>query len=324
MSVDRSRHQSNVSLITAVGYIESYEFGRIADELRYAWKDGDRVVLDLTRVTNVQDLVRSILEQDLFQDVNIVISAPDVIRESEIIREMPRWGIDVAERIRLFPDVDTAFAVAKAQAAGQYDPIPAAFAEELASRRTWQTLHPKDPEPLDNAIIYISDEEERHKVESAVEDLASAFGWVIERASPGIEGSWFKSFRIRVKDVVASDEGSALVSELRRAGELRAIHEVQSRVDDAQSTAAARLIESLANTQQAALFVGSILVIKNDGRITVLTLSPRQMIYLEQHPDLINDPGALLRALQASVEPNEITSPPSSSSFSRQLDRDDA
>lgn len=145
--------------------------------------------------------------------------------------------------------------------------------------------------------IYLGDDGARTEVQEAVVELTEAAGWAIAEWSEEIQGSWFKLLKAKAKDVAASDLAHEVAADLRRAAELRTLHVTQAQVDDTQATAASRLIQSLENTQRAVLLVGSILVVKVDGAVTVRTLSHRHLDHLERHPHLIADPTKILLAL---------------------------
>lgn len=79
--------------------------------------------------------------------------------------------------------------------------------------------------------------------------------------------------------------------------------DVESSGDVRVTEAMASLIESLADTERAVVQVGDILLIKDSDRVLTRLLTPRQLRYLERHPDLLKSPSDILRALDDPTNP---------------------
>lgn len=63
------------------------------------------------------------------------------------------------------------------------------------------------------------------------------------------------------------------------------------------------LIGSLADTSQAVIQIGSIILIKDSGKVTIRSLKPRELRYLERHPHLFESPSVMLHALDDPTTP---------------------
>ncbi|MFG1679657.1 hypothetical protein ACGFNP_05745 [Nonomuraea sp. NPDC049269] len=153
------------------------------------------------------------------------------------------------------------------------------------------------PRGTQEGFAYLGDAESAPAVEKALRQFGEAFGWEVTPRSEPLEGSWFRRFRLKATDLAMSSDAKEIAEELRRAAELRALHSVQAENDSKQAQAAATLIQALDGTEQAVVLVGSVLVIKDAGRLAVRTLTQRQLIYLERSADM-TQPSNVLEALE--------------------------
>lgn len=120
---------------------------------------------------------------------------------------------------------------------------------------------------------------------------------------PSQEGSWWKRWTSRSKDALTHPEVQERLEKIERAIELKSIHIPQAKVDRDLASAVAELVKSLEKESEAALQVGSILILKtlkNDGnsKTMVRTLSPGQLAILEKNPDHLKEPSNILRLLK--------------------------
>ncbi|TCO43789.1 helix-turn-helix domain-containing protein [Actinocrispum wychmicini] len=151
-------------------------------------------------------------------------------------------------------------------------------------------------------VLYLSDASQAPQVEQALENALAAFdGEVDHRESPIIR-SWFRRMRIRFRDADGPEAVRRWGRELDRAVELRAVDEVQARVDATQSKAVAELLTALADTPAALIQLGSVLLIKVDGVPIVRNLTQAELNYLQRNPNLLRDPIACLDALQKAAD----------------------
>lgn len=153
------------------------------------------------------------------------------------------------------------------------------------------------PRGTQEGFAYLGDAESAPAVERALRQFGEAFGWEVTPRAEPLEGSWFRRFRLKAKDLAMSADAKEIAEELRRAAELRALHSVQADNDSKQAQAAATLIQALDGTEQAVVMVGSVLVIKDAGRLAVRTLTQRQLMFLERSADM-TQPSNVLEALE--------------------------
>jgi hypothetical protein len=60
---------------------------------------------------------------------------------------------------------------------------------------------------------------------------------------------------------------------------------------------------ALKNEENAAIQIGSLLLVKVRNNYVVRTLSPLQLAHLEKNPELFQDPSDVLRQLQQAIAP---------------------
>lgn len=147
--------------------------------------------------------------------------------------------------------------------------------------------------------VYLSTGHDHQAVESALEELLEASGLEIFQRSPAVYGSWFRQFLARAKDGAPTVEES--VSKLARGIELQALHRPQAEVDAQQADAVAKLMAALDKEENAAIQIGSILLVKVDNNYVVRTLTQLQLAHLERNPELFQDPATVLGQLQRAL-----------------------
>lgn len=106
----------------------------------------------------------------------------------------------------------------------------------------------------------------------------------------------------RSKVALTSDEVVERLKKIERALELEHIERPQSEVDRALSQGAAELIKAFENSSTAVAQLGSLLIVKMPDRagssaVMVRNLSQRELIFLENNPELLTKPAELLAAL---------------------------
>ncbi|WP_433262363.1 toll/interleukin-1 receptor domain-containing protein [Actinosynnema sp. CS-041913] len=169
--------------------------------------------------------------------------------------------------------------------------------------------------------IYLGDGTGHRAVESAVENALRVSGLaVVDRDDPVI-GSWFRRLRAKAVGFGRSELGATAA----HAAETHLVHAQDAEVTARLMEHLASVIESLRPERNAVLRIGALLIVKVDGELSVLQLTPAQQYRLNHEPHLVQQPGALLHALAArqddqAVEPAPVSalldapSPPGSTS----------
>jgi hypothetical protein len=71
----------------------------------------------------------------------------------------------------------------------------------------------------------------------------------------------------------------------------------QADIDARQTTAVAEVLKALESTENAVIQIGTTLVVKVSGTVTVQELDTKELRYLERHQELMRSPEAMLTAL---------------------------
>lgn len=147
-------------------------------------------------------------------------------------------------------------------------------------------------------MVYLVDAAPAAGVEKALENALAAFGGAVVLREPPVVRSWFRRMGVRFHHAAGSDAVRRLGRELDRAVELRAVDEVQAKVDASQGEAVAKLLTALVTTPTALIQIGSVLLVKVNGTPVVRNLTQTELVYLQRNPDTVRDPAACLDALQ--------------------------
>jgi hypothetical protein len=148
--------------------------------------------------------------------------------------------------------------------------------------------------------VYISDGQDAEAVEEAIEGVLESFGMEITVLQDPISGSWYRELMARTKEAVTARELQNQLAKLKRELEMQVLCREQAQVAIAQGPAVAQLISSLDNTSNATIKIGSVLLTKVDGVLTVRSLSSIEVARLEQHPDLFWAPASVLDELKVT------------------------
>ncbi|MFI7051425.1 hypothetical protein ACIBLB_05145 [Streptosporangium canum] len=171
--------------------------------------------------------------------------------------------------------------------------------------------------PRQSCAVHVSETQAGPAVRDALVNLAAAFGWTAGPDSRPFIGSFFQRLTMWTKDVASSATTKEIAEEIRRGVELATIHSQQADNDNRQAEAVAKLVQSLEGTDKAVMLVGSILIMKDDGRLSVRTLTQRQLMFLDRHATSVTDPAAVLQALDECARSHraEALEPPPVAAF---------
>lgn len=181
------------------------------------------------------------------------------------------------------------------EAADQSDPLTSPFAESASGRR--RVFSGTARQMTLSVSIYLSDEADHEQVEAAVVELLAIAGLrIIDRGVP-VLGSWFRQMRAAV--------GKAMRSRAARESVLIAAHVADTRVVLAQDAAVTAtllqnlgpVITSLANTKDAVIRVGALMIVKVDWAVSVTQLTAAQQTLLDHRPQLAASPREILDIL---------------------------
>lgn len=153
--------------------------------------------------------------------------------------------------------------------------------------------------------IYIDTENIQlaESVFDAYASFAEALGFTIRNEGTFEKGSWIKKGIKMVQDFFKKEEVQDIYQKGKRSLELAHIEKVQAEIDGLKVGAAAQLLESVKDTSNGALKLGSIVLVKasNNGEehTLIFDLTDLQRQNLEKNGFLLNQPNELLKYLQS-------------------------
>jgi hypothetical protein len=151
--------------------------------------------------------------------------------------------------------------------------------------------------------VYLSDANDNlvESVSTAINEVAGGFGFEISDEFPETLGSWFKNWFVKTKEVASQPEVAERLQKIERALQLKGLDLPQAEVDQKQANAAAKLMKAVEHVPNAAIQVGSILLVKlpspNGPIIQIKTLTQRELIAIENDQTLLSSPDTLLQKL---------------------------
>lgn len=150
--------------------------------------------------------------------------------------------------------------------------------------------------------IWLENESSSVEVQDAVKDLLDSHGFVVARAYPPKQGSWYRSFAFRLRRASTSDEMRRRMEKLERGIELQLVTKNQAQVDQAQGDAVAKLLAALQDSPTALIQIGSVLLVKIDGVPMVRNLTQTEIALLDRNPSLLDNPRSALCALNDAAD----------------------
>lgn len=158
------------------------------------------------------------------------------------------------------------------------------------------------------AAIYLSDGDTHRELQHLVEEMLDTLDLDVTYRGPEVTGSWFRALTARSRSKVSGSELQDRLRKLERGIELRTLHRVQAEVDEKQGSTVAQLLTALEHTPTALIQIGSLLIVKADGVQAVRNLTQLELRHLEQNPELLTTPHAVLATLQQLPSPGTLTS----------------
>jgi len=150
-------------------------------------------------------------------------------------------------------------------------------------------------------------------ISSAIGKLLEAFDFEISDDFPAVHGSWFKKWFAKTTEVMTQPEVLERLEKIERAVELKGLGQPQAEIDKKQAEAVASLLKAVEKVPNAAIQVGSILLVKltasDSAVIQVRTLTQRELIHLENNQRLLSSPADLLEKLSEVCQAPERTRP---------------
>ena len=150
-----------------------------------------------------------------------------------------------------------------------------------------------------------------HRLSKAVVLLASDLGYDVSRDYEAQQGSWYKRFWIKTKEVATKDEVVSRVTKMEKVLENQLLGQgiANKSKKDAESTS--MLLNALENIENAAIQLESILLVKvtgPDGKpiVSVKALSTDEIIAIEKNKRLLKQPDRILDELAALAQGHDL------------------
>jgi len=168
-------------------------------------------------------------------------------------------------------------------------------------------IDPREVKGVKLLPIRIYTSEDGYKVvgpiERAIRSLLDDNGIIIDDEFPPVQGSWFKQLIGKTKEAATSEEVSESLKKIRHGVEIETLHKGQAEVNKAHAEAIKDLMAAMADTDNAACSIGSILIVKitKNGRSSVMTktLTQREMMAIEDNQAILMDPATIFEKLDS-------------------------
>ena len=145
-------------------------------------------------------------------------------------------------------------------------------------------------------------------VYTSVLDFIEGIGFVKAIELKDRKGSWIKKMIAKSKEVMSSDEVTDRIKEAEYGVEVNTIIKPLSEAEKNQSEALLNIVKSVENVPNAAIRIGSLIVVKltapNSGDVQIMarTLSIKECYMLNKKPSLLDNPHSLVQALAEITE----------------------
>jgi hypothetical protein len=138
-------------------------------------------------------------------------------------------------------------------------------------------------------------------ISAAINKLINASGFEISDDFDAVIGSWYKKWFAKTTEVATQPEVVKRLEKIERALELKGLGQPQAEIDKKQAEATATLLKAVEKVPNTAIQVGSILLVKVSGPngpvVQVRTLSHRELIEIENNPNILVSPADVLKTL---------------------------
>lgn len=147
--------------------------------------------------------------------------------------------------------------------------------------------------------IYLSNSKAETKVLLALKEIAEEGNFSVEAILPPVYASFFQDLWGKSKDAITHPEMIERFEKIERALELEKIEKQQAEVTLSAASAFKTLHEAMKETKEGVMYLGSIIYIKfvdvdGETRVFSMSLSQKQIIMLNNNPQILKNPGKVL------------------------------
>ena len=112
----------------------------------------------------------------------------------------------------------------------------------------------------------------------------------------------FKNWIVRSKEILSAEDVSARLKKIETSLELQYVDKFRAEITKEQTTALADLVRALDGVDEAAIQIGSLLIIKctnsdKQSSIYSRSLTQNELLLIEEKPELLKAPASLLSRL---------------------------
>lgn len=164
-----------------------------------------------------------------------------------------------------------------------------------------QPSTPVDPSKWAPTSIYTTDDD-GEPLKAALVRLLHAFDLEIVAELPVQRGSWFQRVWVGLRRGADSEGVQKRLRKVEQAVELQHIGRVQADIDRTKADAIAVLLGAMTAESDAVVRLGSLVLVKRSGSLSVCTISETAAAELDARADLVGDPARMLSFLDGRVD----------------------
>ena len=158
-----------------------------------------------------------------------------------------------------------------------------------------------------NIFIDTDDFDKAKEIFDATKNFFDVFGFEISEEGNLRQGSWIKENIVyKIRNVFRTKAAIEIFDKTKKAIELQQLEVHQSVVNKNNAEATAALLNAVKDIPFFATKMGSLIIVKytNDGTSHVISklLTTDETIYIDQHPELLNNPIELLNHLKVGIK----------------------
>jgi hypothetical protein len=164
--------------------------------------------------------------------------------------------------------------------------------------------------PVD-IFLDTNDSQEIFSVYESIQRYLEVIGFENAFDFKSVTGSWYKKMVAKSKKLMTDEEVLSRLKEVEYGVEVNTILQKQSEIDKNQSEALLNILKSVENIPNAAIRIGSLIVVKlTDERTRTTNVQVRSLSILEMHtlnknPELLKNPHEILNALANAISKNK-------------------
>ena len=179
-----------------------------------------------------------------------------------------------------------------------------AYIDNLLAEYISSTKKGLDPADIPLRIYLSSDSEVVLK--EVRESSAKIVGSKSYLSKLAVRGSWFQEIVLRIRAIGENKSTQQNVKKAKKILELNLHNRKQAEVDKAQSEAAAALIASLSDVDEAVIQIGSLALVKrktdNGSAVGVISLTIDQLVSIQENPSVLESPSVFYEQFNSRTD----------------------